>query len=175
MPDRRHIWRGIHDADMVRSGLTITVKPEKQRYRAGETLVATLTVENTGVGHAFPTYVTPRVVLRAELVDARGGAMAGTRVERAIARDVAPDLSRELSDTRLLPGQRLELVYRRRVPDGAARARFSVAVHPDAFYTRLFESLLAQGAGRGAREIRAALEASRRSSFTLFERQIPLG
>jgi len=24
MPDRRHRWRGIHDADMVRSGLTIT-------------------------------------------------------------------------------------------------------------------------------------------------------
>src|SRR6266436_3896370 len=25
MPDRRHLWRGIHDADMVRGGLTITL------------------------------------------------------------------------------------------------------------------------------------------------------
>ena len=174
MPDRRHLWRGVHDADMVRSSLTITVKAEKARYRAGDTLVATLTVENTGVGHAFPTYVTPRVVLRAELLDARGGAVAGTRVERAIARDVALDLSREVSDTRLLPGQRLDLLYRRRVPDGTARARFSVVVYPDAFYTRFFESLLAQGAGRGTREIRAALEASRRSAFTVFERALPL-
>ena len=62
-----------------------------------------------------------------------------------------------------------------RVPDGAARARFSVVVYPDAFYTRFFESLLAQGAGRGTREIRAALDASRRSSFIVFERAIPLG
>ena len=175
MPDRRHLWRGIHDADMVRSGLTITVTAEREGYRAGDTLVATLTVTSTGVGHAFPTYVTPRVVLRAELLDGQGRVIAGTRVEQAIARDVALDLSREVSDTRLLPGQRLDLVYRRRMPDGAARARFSVVVYPDAFYTRFFESLLAQGAGRGAREIRAALDASRRSSFTVFERAIPLG
>ena len=175
MPDRRHLWRGIHDADMVRSGLTITVKAEQGRYRAGDTLVATLTVENTGVGHAFPTYVTPRVVLRAELLDGQGRAMPGTRAEQAIGRDVALDLSREVIDTRLLPGQRRDLVYRRRVPHGAARARLSVVVYPDAFYTRFFESLLAQGAGRGTREIRAALDASRRSSFTVFERVIPLG
>ena len=175
MPDRRHLWRGIHDAAMVRSGLRISVKPERERYRAGDTLVATLTVENTGVGHAFPTYVTPRVVLRAELLDGRGRAIAGTRVEQAIGRDVALDLSREVSDTRLLPGQRATLTYRRRVPDAAARARFSVVISPDAFYTRFFESLLAQGAGRGTREIREALDASRRSSFIVFERLIPLG
>ena len=174
MPDRRHLWRGIHDADMVRSGLTITVTADKGRYRAGETLVATLTVTNTGVGHAFPTYVTPRVVLRAELLDARGGVIAGTRVERAIAREVALDLSSESFDTRLFPGQRAALAYRRLVPAAAARARFRVVVDPDAFYTRFFETLLAQGAGRGAREIRAALAASRRSSFTVFERALPL-
>jgi len=48
----------------------------------------TLSVENTGVGHAFPTYVTPRVVLSAELVDQAGEIIAGSRQERVIARDV---------------------------------------------------------------------------------------
>ena len=48
----------------------------------------TLSVENTGVGHAFPTYVTPRVVLSAELVDQAGEIIAGSREERVIARDV---------------------------------------------------------------------------------------
>src|SRR5437016_14227197 len=65
MPERRHRWRGIHDADMVRSGLTITARPGAARYRAGDVAVVTLRVTSTRIGHAFPTYVTPRVVLSA--------------------------------------------------------------------------------------------------------------
>lgn len=52
--------------------------------------------------------------------------------------------------------------------------RFTVIVEPDAFYTRFFETLLQQGAGRGEAQIRAALEASRRSPFTVFEKELPL-
>ena len=37
-----------------------------------------------------------------------------------------------------------------------------------------FESLLAQGAGRGEAQIREALAATRRSLFMVFEREIPL-
>src|SRR5258705_80878 len=69
MPDRRHRWRGIHDADMVRSGLTITAKADATRYQPGEVAVVRLRVTSTRVGHAFPTYVTPRVILSGELVD----------------------------------------------------------------------------------------------------------
>jgi hypothetical protein len=49
-----------------------------------------------------------------------------------------------------------------------------VVVYPDAFYTGFFESLLAQGAGQGAPEIRRALEQTRRSVFTVFEKELPL-
>ena len=45
----------------------------------------TLSVENTRVGHAFPTYVTPRVVLSAELVDQAAQIIAGSRRELVIA------------------------------------------------------------------------------------------
>jgi hypothetical protein len=47
-----------------------------------------------------------------------------------------------------------------------------VIVEPDAFYTRFFETLLAQGAGRGEAKVREALEASRRSSFVVWERTV---
>ena len=33
MPDRRHLWRGIHDPAMVRSGLTIVARDGASRYR----------------------------------------------------------------------------------------------------------------------------------------------
>src|SRR5205823_6387245 len=71
-------------------------------------VAARLVIENSGVGHRFPTYVTPLVLLRGELVDAAGHALAGTRVERRIGREVTLDLEREVSDTRLAPGERAE-------------------------------------------------------------------
>ena len=174
MPDRRHLWRGIHDADMVRGGLTITLDDASPGVPGG--VAARLVVENSGVGHRFPTYVTPLVLLRAELVDAAGLALAGTRVERRIGREVTLDLEREVSDTRLAPGERAELVYARALEDGAVAARFSVVVYPDAFYTAFFEALLRQGAGLGEDDVRRALGETRRSAFTVFEaRVLPTG
>lgn len=174
MPDRRHLWRGIHDPAMVRSGVTVSLLADQPRYRPGEPVTATLTVTNSRVGHRFPTYVTPRVVVRAELLDARGRHVPGSLEERTIGRDVALDLSRELSDTRIAPGERFVLRYRR--PLGAAGVRLKVVltVQPDYFYTRFFESVLGQGAGKGAAHLREALAATRRSSYVLFEQELPL-
>src|SRR5204862_7070667 len=121
MPARRPLWRGIRDAAMGRGGLTITLDDAPSRVPGGG--AARLVVENSGVGHRFPTYVTPLVLLRAELVDAAGHALAGTRVERRIGREVTLDLEREVSDTRLAPGERAELVYARALENGAVAAR----------------------------------------------------
>ena len=52
--------------------------------------------------------------------------------------------------------------------------RVAVVVEPDAFYVRFFETLLSQGAGRGESQFREALEAARRSPFSVFERELPL-
>jgi len=169
MPDRRHLWRGIHDPDMVRSGLTIILVEDQ---RAAGALGARLVVENSGVGHRFPTYVTPLVMLRAELIDAAGRTVSGSRVERRIGREVTLDLAREISDTRLAPGERAELSYARALDVGAVGARFSVLVYPDAFYTAFFEALLEQGAGRGEADVRRALDDSRRSAFVVFEKVV---
>jgi hypothetical protein len=174
MPDRRHQWRGIHDRDMVRSGLAIAAGADAPHYRPGSWATLRLTVTSVRVGHAFPTYVTPRVVMRIELVDGAGQPVPGSRAEKVIAREVALDLAREFSDTRLRPGESATLAYRPRLDAGGLRARFSVIVEPDAFYVRFFDALLRQGAGQGEAQIREALEAARRSPFTVFEREIPL-
>lgn len=174
MPDRRHLWRGIHDPEMVRSGVTITLVTDKERYRPGEPVTATLTITNSKVGHSFPTYVTPRVVARVELRDAKGRLVPGSREERAIAREVSPDLSREVADTRLAPRESLVFRYRRNLTAPGLRLRAIVTVYPDHFYTGFFESVLAQGAGKGTARIREALAATRRSSYVLYEKELPL-
>jgi hypothetical protein len=172
MPDRRHLWRGIHDAEMVRSGLAITVTPAPAGRRGLAS--ATLRVQSTRVGHAFPTYVVPRVVLRGEQLDAAGAAIAGTRRERVIAREVTLDLARELRDTRLAPGAAASLAYRVPRAPGARALRLGVVVEPDAFYTRFFETLLEQGAGRGEAALRRALTTTRESPYVLFSQELPL-
>jgi len=174
MPDRRHQWRGIHDPDMVRSGLTITARTDAARYGPGDWASLILTVTSTRVGHAFPTYVTPRVIMRIELIDRDGQPVPGSRVEQVIAREVSLDLSREVFDTRLRPGQSATLAYRPRLEMPGLRAHFSVVVEPDAFYERFFAVLLRQGTGRGEGQIREALDLARRSPFTVFARDIPL-
>src|SRR5262249_24058689 len=134
MPDRRHLWRGIHDEAMVRSGLEITLSPEAPTLAAGRDFTLTLAVRSARIGHAFPTYVTPRVILRGELIDAAGQLVPGSRQETIIAREVELDLSREFSDTRLAPGQAARLSYTGRADRAEARVRLSVIVEPDAFY-----------------------------------------
>ena len=174
MPDRRHLWRGIHDPEMVRSGVTIALTTDKDRYRVGETMTATLTITNSKVGHQFPTYVTPRVVARIELRDAKGRPIPRSLEERVIARQVKPDLSRELSDTRLAPGASFELRYQRPLKTPGLRLKVTVTVYPDYLYTGFFESLLAQGTEKGTTLIREALATTRRSAFVLYERELPL-
>ncbi len=174
MPDRRHLWRGIHDPEMVKSGVRIALAIDRPRYGTGDELRATLTMTSIRVGHYFPTYVTPRVVARAELTDAQGQLVPGSREERAIGREVPLDLSREIADTRIPPGGRFTLPYRRRLDRAGLTLHVSVTVYPDHFYTGFFESLLGSGVGAGTAKIREALETTRRSSFMIFKRKVPL-
>jgi len=174
MPDRRHLWRGIHDRDMVQSGLEFSLGIDRPRVPPGEQLVARLTVTSVNVGHYFPTYVTPRVVVRMELVDRAGRMVPRTREEHIIGRQVSLDLSRELSDTRIPPGGQAAFEYRRGIDALGLRLRATVTVFPDHFYSGFFRSLLATGAGAGAPEIRRALDAAQRSSFEIFRREIPV-
>ncbi len=174
MPGRRHLWRGIHDPDMVKSGVEIALATDRPCYRPGDEVLATLTLRSVRVGHYFPTYVTPRVVVRGELLDAARVPIPESAQEHAIGRDVPLDLSREIADTRIPPGGRFTFQYRQRLVGPGLSLRVTVTVFPDHFYTRFFESLLAGGAGLGTAQIQEALEATRRSPFVIFSRDITL-
>ena len=171
MPERRHLWRGIHDRETVRGGITITASPA--RIETGAVL-ATLTLRNTGTGHHFPTYVTPRVVAEIFQAGADGRPLAGTRQEHVIARQVTLDLSREVADTRLAADEEARLDYRRPRDPRASTLAYRVRVEPDAFYTEFYRSLLAGGAGKGEKMIRQALADSLASHFTIFDESQPL-
>jgi hypothetical protein len=163
MPDRRHLWRGIHDPEMVASGLApqVTITARGVRFA----------VTNAGVGHAFPTYATPKVAMRAVALDAAGVPRAQTLHSHEIARVVSweNDHWMESSDTRLSPGETaaIELDW-----DGSDRIRTWLEVTPDDFYERnVFPGLAATSpSASGARQLilKAATDTAA-SHFRLFE------
>lgn len=167
MPDRQHLWRGIHDPETTRAGITIdAVKPTTDSGR----VLAALSIRNSGTGHHFPTYVTPKVIVEGVQETSRGKILPGTLQQLLIERRVKPDLSAELSDTRLAPDQSVTFNYRAAFAPGARTLVLRVRVEPDAFYTELYRDLLASGSARKGRHlIRQALENSIASRYTLFE------
>ncbi|MBL8450588.1 MAG: hypothetical protein JNM32_11815 [Dechloromonas sp.] len=167
MPERRHLWRGIHDPDMVRAAVHFA--PEIDGVVDGR-VKAALIVRNTGAGHYFPTYVTPKVVVEIEQIDAAGRALPKSRVARAIQRQVPLDLANEISDTRLSPDGEMRVEYREPVQRGMTALVFRLRVEPDEFYARFYRSLLAgDGAGRGRPMIREALRRAESSAFVAIE------
>jgi hypothetical protein len=175
MPERRHLWRGIHDPDMVKQGITISVTVPKNTYKKGEILKAIITVANTGVGHYFPTYVTPKVFVRGHLLDSAGNMIADSFQEAIIGREVAIDLSEELYDTRIPPGASSSFSYEQLLPQERMQLKVEVIVAPDHFYERSFGIMLQDGGGgQGRPLLEEALKSTQQSPFTIYEKVIPL-
>ena len=159
MPDRRHLWRGIHDPEMVRQGVAVDLVLEPGTPGP---VRAALVVANRDVGHGFPTYVTPRVFLAVYQVDASGQELADTRMEATIGREVDLATGIERFDTRVLPGRSVKLEYALpRAARGVALVG-TVDIDPDFHYRRVFATL-AQSY-RGAEPLARMAEALRRIS-----------
>lgn len=172
MPDRRHLWRGIHDPDMVRQALAIE---ESEPSTHGGELRVDVVLRNTGAGHHFPTYVTPKVFVEAYQENRKGRMVPGTMRAYEISRAVSPDLGRELADTRIPAGGQRVFTYR--APRSAAATVFAirVRVEPDAFYRGVYDSLLkSRAAGSGEAQIRQALANADASGFVAYTKRVRL-
>ena len=137
-----------------------------------------LKLTNTGTGHAFPTYTTPAVMLKAAFLDKEGEIVAGGFYgERVLQRRLNMQTSpwSEDSDTRVLPGDSAELKFSRRVPVGASTLYLWVWVEPDNFYTGFYQSYLRKGKSfPGAEILSRALQDTLKSPYLLFSRMFPI-
>lgn len=166
MPGRRHLWRGIHDPAMVRSGVQVAF--DLVPRPGGGAVAFRFRLANTGVGHAYPTYVTPAVTVSVHLVDAAGRQIPGTRQSRVIGRQVSLDLSEEIADTRVLPGRAFRWDGRLAAAPTAVAAVAEVAVEPQAFYIRFYEARLPHAAaGEQTAALTEALERARAARYVL--------
>lgn len=173
MPDRRHLWRGIHDIEMVKKGVAIQTSAITVTH--GE-VAARLSVANTGVGHYFPTYVTPKIILHGYQENAAGHKIDGTAQKYIIGRQVALDLSEEIADTRIAPDAQAIFDYRApRHPD-ATVLTLEIEVQPDAFYLEFYRTLLQDDStqGESRRLLAEARDKANASPYVLFSKRLSL-
>ena len=172
MPERRHLWRGIHDPDMTRSGVTIetsAIRIEQGRIKA------TIKITNSNTGHYFPSYITPKVLLQGIQLDPSGKTIDSSVRQSTIGRDLPLNLAVENYDTRLAPDQIMEMNYDEEKAAAARIFLLKIVVQPDEFYTRFYKSLLNNGfTNKGGEMIEQALLNSTDSIYTLFEKRYPL-
>lgn len=165
MPDRQHLFRGIHDKEMTLHAIDISLSKEE-----GKSLI---TITNTGAGHYFPTYVTPLIVIKAFMEDTAGTAIPGSLKKDFIGRKVRIDLEKQEFDTRIPPGGKHEFRYD---PKGKAKGRavFEIWVYPDRFYNRFYDLLLHDNAAVNAASIGEALRETEKSPYLLWKAEDPL-
>ena len=151
---------------MVASGLTPSI--------TADAVGARFEITNSRVGHAFPTYVTPKVVMYAVGLDQAGSLQPQTTRTHVIARRVRFDAGRwfEVSYTRLLPGQSaaIELAW-----NTSERIRLWLEIIPDDFYeTEIYPDRFGRldPASEPARLIAQAKTEAAKRSFRLFETEL---
>ncbi len=170
MPKGRHDFYGIHNRQFVRRALTIHM--DLSPSLPGHPIHATLSITNSGVGHDFPTYTTPRVAVSLQQMCGRRTCRHSTR-QIIIGRSISLDLRHQYYDTRLAPGARRTLRYE--VPRVAAATAVlgRIIVYPDAAYVHFFHAYLAAYAltpdERGL--IERALKRDENSRYILWSRR----
>ncbi|MEW6323423.1 MAG: c-type cytochrome [Acidobacteriota bacterium] len=172
MPERRHLFRGIHDPQTTRGGVAWTFSARLE----GSRLVSRLTLTNTNTGHAFPTYVVPEVWMRIEAVDRFN--TSRVIAERLIARRVVFDNGewRELGDTRLDQDETAILDYAGALPPGTIVVAGTVVVRPDAYHvTSLARHMRETTSAASRRSYEQALAEMRASEYVLFREERAVG
>jgi hypothetical protein len=134
MPNGRHLWRGIHDPDMVRKALAVELHL-KRLANDGE-YEADIVARNQGAGHDLPTYLVPKISLVLNL------SQPG-HVPRELARDVIGwqadiDIKHEAFDTRIPAGGSRRYTHAFRPPKGPWEVELRVDVAPAEHYERMF-------------------------------------
>ena len=167
MPDRRHLWRGIHDPETTAGGVMIK---QSEILLFVDTLSTSLTLTNTNTGHNFPTYVTPKVYLQGYQIDKDGAVISETFQQETIGWEISSTLDGELFDTRLAPDEAHTLQYKAPLDSQAVDITLRVMVDPDNFYRNFYDAKLSGGyTDLGADQILQAYQESRVSFYPLYE------
>jgi hypothetical protein len=176
MPDRQHLWRGIHDAKMTRSAVDVNMVVKRT---AANTVNIKTTVHNIGAGHYFPTYMVPKVTLIFSLRQ-RDTGVVREFYRYVIGWKVNTELTKEQFDTRIPAGESRVLNLPLSLPEADAPWEIDLVINvdPDEHYERTFGKSLKEHADQlpaaTLKELRRALSEDRARRYRLLEMHKPV-
>ncbi len=138
-PQGSMAFKSIYNKNFVLKAITIHLK--KVKVHSGK-VTTTLSLTNSGVGHDFPTYTTPKVILSIAQEKAGGNIIRKSIKRYIIGWSVSLNLKKQYFDTRLKPFQTAKLIYDYPLLEDSKYIRAWVTVKPESHYTRFFKAFL---------------------------------
>ncbi len=140
MPDRRHLWRGIHDPAMTRKAIDVKLSIADP---GGGNYEAVAEILNSGAGHHFPTYMVAKVELLFVRRDADGSVHELGR--QVIGWQVDTPITREIADTRIPAGEKRVFRQAFSAPENRDWGiELVLRVSPGEHYERIYRDSLQQ-------------------------------
>lgn len=167
MPDRRHLWKGVHDPAMVRQALDVALDVDRVQSDVAQ-VRATLT--NRGAGHHFPTYMVPKVIAVLSLVPERGGPTVEL-ARKVLGWYVDVHITEERFDTRIPAGGKISIAASAHLqPEWTGWVELRLEVQPREHYARVFRYMLGKGnqvPESTRQKIRTALQEAESTGFDI--------
>lgn len=164
MPGRKHLWRGIHDPEMVRKALAVELKLirlDGGKYRAE------VVARNQGAGHHLPTYMVAKIDL---VLSLRKPGVPDVELARdVIGWKADVDIKQEEFDTRIPAGESRRYAHEFKAPLRPGwNVELRVDVAPREHYERMFSYSMANVAmsGESRRLLKTAIEEAAAARFT---------
>jgi hypothetical protein len=139
MPDRKHAWRGIHDPEMTRRAVDVSLKLVSL---GGGRYEALANVRNSGAGHHFPTYMVPKVELAFYRRDSNGATHELGR--HIIGWQVDTPIKQEIADTRIPADEARDFRQLFTASGTDWRVEMVMRVFPAEHYERIYRNSLSQ-------------------------------
>ncbi|RZV40462.1 MAG: hypothetical protein EVJ48_00640 [Candidatus Acidulodesulfobacterium acidiphilum] len=138
-PQGSMAFKSIYNKNFVLKAVTIRFKII--HINSGN-VHAILSLKNSEVGHDFPTYTTPKVILYIGQENFEKEIYQKTVESYIIGWSVSLNLKKQYFDTRLKPFQTAKLIYDRPLVKAAKYLKAWVVVEPESHYVRFFKAFL---------------------------------
>ncbi len=164
---RKHLWRGGHDPEQIKSALAVQLSADPPAPRSGAPVNFTLTLINAGAGHKLPTGDPDRYfTVEFRIIDRTGQVVkeqSHTMGRWIMWQPVIVDLY----DNRLPPLASREYGFRYRLPDSpdaVSGLQLQAKVRYHILTERAYKNLKTQYGMQGEHPY----------NFTIYERTVPL-
>lgn len=161
---RKHLWRGGHDPEQIKSALAVQLAADPPQFRPGAPVTFVLTLINAGAGHKLPTGDPDRYfTVEFQIIDRTGRVVKEQRDSMGrwiLWQPVIVDLY----DNRLPPLASRDYRFRYRLPDSVEGLQLLAKVRYHILTDKAHQKL----------KTTYGLEGEHPYNFTIYDRTVPL-